>query len=109
MYYISRNYYCPSSDEYEGSDIIGPIIGGIVGGIVLIIVLIVICRKCCCKKNDKNQPIQVAVPQEQKPMTQPVEMLQPQIFYQPQFVGQPIMIEPQGVMMQQPDLKQNSI
>ena len=53
----------PDTPEESDIDIIGPIIGGVVGGIVLIIIMTVISCYCCCKKNDKNQPIQVAVPQ----------------------------------------------
>ena len=87
---LDSSYYCPGTpityNDGEESIIIGPIIGGVVGAIVLIIIVTVISCYCCCKKKDKNQPIQVLVHQEQKPLTQPVEMPQPQqCFIQPQY------------------------
>jgi hypothetical protein len=61
-------YSCPEIISQE-SNMIGAIVGGIIGGFIFIIVLIVISIYCCRKKTIKNQPIDVAQPQEMKPLT----------------------------------------
>ena len=100
----------PDTPDESDIDIIGPIIGGVVGGIVLIIIMTVISWYCCCKKKNKNQPIQVPVPQKQKPFTQPGETPQPvPCMIQPQYFVHPEMMNPQPVLMKEPHSKHSSI